>query len=102
VNDDLSKIRLSDREARCLHAWEDVGTEYCLNFRGVSQRCTIEARNIRRVVRSLARKGLLEFQRGLFDECDGSVAGAGYSLTPLGADLLDERIEAVPARESTP
>ncbi|HRP04842.1 MAG TPA: hypothetical protein PLV87_08025 [Opitutaceae bacterium] len=42
------------------------------------------------MVRSLARKGMLYFQRGLFNECDGSVAGSGYGLTEAGARFLDE------------
>jgi hypothetical protein len=88
------RIHLSDREDRCIHAWDGIGAGYCLNFRGVSQRCAIEAHNVRRVVRSLACKGLLEFKRGLFDECDGSVAGSGYGLTPLGEEILNDRIEA--------
>ncbi len=83
-------IRLSDRERRCLLAWRSIGEEYCLHFKGVQSRCDIEPHNIRRVVRSLARKGILYFQRGLFDEYDGSVAGSGYGLTEAGARLLDE------------
>lgn len=85
------EIRLSDRESRCLAAWEGIGMEYCLNFRGVGDRCDIEQHNIRRVVRSLARKGLLYFQRGLFDEHDGTVAGSGYGLTEQGKATLASR-----------
>ena len=86
--------KLSERERNCLLAWRDIHRGYCLNFKGVAGRADIEAGNVRRVVRSLARKGLLEFQRGLFDECDGSVAGAGYGLTDAGADLLSQLIVA--------
>ena len=96
-------VHLSDRETRCLNAWDGIDSGYCLNFRGISQRCTIEAHNVRRVVRSLARKGLLEFQRGLFDDCDGSVAGSGYGLTPLGEEVLNDLIEtAIAALEAQP
>lgn len=84
----MKPTHLSDRESRCLRAWDGIGIEYCLNFRGVGSRCNIEPHNIRRVVRSLARKGLLYFQRGLFDEYDGTVAGSGYGLTQAGADYL--------------
>lgn len=81
-------IHLSDRESNCLRAWDGIGVDHCLNFRGVGNRCGVEPHNIRRVVRSLARKGLLYFQRGLFDECDGTAAGSGYGLTQAGADHL--------------
>ncbi len=86
-----NEIRLSDRERRCLMAWEALGPDYCLNFKGVAARSDIEPHNIRRVVRSLARKGLLCFQRGLFDECDGTLAGSGYGLTENGYALLAAR-----------
>lgn len=89
-------VRISDRERRCLLAWEGVEQGYCLNFKGVGRGCDIEHHNIRRVVRALARKGLLSFQRGLFDESDGSVAGSGYGLTDQGAIVLDE-LTKVPA-----
>lgn len=81
-------ISLSARESRCLRAWEGVEFGYCLNFKGVGRRSDIEPHNIRRVARSLARKGALYFQRGLFDEYDGTVAGSGYGLTRIGADAL--------------
>lgn len=93
----MSEVRLSDRERRCLLAWEGVGPEYCLNFKGVGRGCDIEPYNIRRVVRSLARKGLLYFQRGLFDECDGSVAGSGYGLTAEGERFLESIAEPIHA-----
>lgn len=85
---EMAAIKLSDREVRCLRAWDGLGVEYCLNFKGVGRRSDIEPHNIRRVVRSLARKGALYFQRGLFDEYDGTVAGSGYGLTQIGADAL--------------
>lgn len=86
-------MRLSDREERCLRAWQDVATDYCLNFRGVQERSDIEPHNIRRVVRALARKGLLYFQRGLCDDSDGSFAGAGYGLTREGKAVLGSLAE---------
>jgi len=83
-------MTLSDREARCLIAWRGMQQGYCLNFRGVAARCDVEPDNIRRVVRSLARKGLLSFERGLFND-DGELAGSGYGLTAAG----EERLAAV-------
>lgn len=42
---------------------------------------------IRRIVRSLARKGMAEYRRGLSSE-DGEVAGAGYGVTIAGRDFI--------------
>lgn len=87
-------MKLSAREKSCMQAWAGIGYGYCLNFTGVARRCDIEPHNVRRVVRSLARKGLVEFHRGLFDESDGSVAGAGYGLTPAGEAWLADASES--------
>ena len=46
----------------------------------------LEKTQVRRSVRSLARKGLAEFVRGLFDD-DGMVAGSGYCCTRAGKEL---------------
>lgn len=81
-------MHLSDQEMRCLGAWEGIGEEYCLNFKGVTRRAAIDPKEVRPLVRSLAGKGLLYFQRGLFDEVDGTVAGSGYGLTKSGSAAL--------------
>ena len=89
-------MRLSERETRCLRAWDGISRDYCLNFKGVTRRSDVEPHNVRRVVRALARKGMLEFQRGLFNETDGSLAGAGYGLTSAGESHLAELARADP------
>jgi hypothetical protein len=47
----------------------------------------LDLKTVRRCCRSLARKGLAEFHRGLFDE-DGMVAGSGYAITQDGKRFL--------------
>jgi hypothetical protein len=42
---------------------------------------------VRRACRSLARKGLAEYHKGLWT-MDGVPGGAGYAATMAGADLL--------------
>lgn len=42
---------------------------------------------VRRACRSLARKGLMRYQRGLLTE-DGEAAGAGYGITDRGRSAL--------------
>src|SRR5690242_15607070 len=55
----------------------------CLYFATIADKSGIEPSKIRRVVRSLARKGYAQYVRGLFDD-EGQVAGSGYSCTRAG------------------
>lgn len=63
----------------------------CLSFAGIleDKRCGPLAtrRAVRLACRSLARKGLAQYQRGLWRE-DGEMAGAGYGVTRAGAELV--------------
>lgn len=58
----------------------------CLPFKAIHG---VEPILVRRTVRSLARKGLASFHKGLWTD-DGEPAGAGYTLTPQGRALADE------------
>ncbi len=51
----------------------------------------LDRKQVRRACRSLAKKGLAEFGRGLMDD-DGMVAGSGYAATKKGHDLISEII----------
>ena len=82
-------MKLSENEQRALLAWENVDKWWCLNFRGVERYSGLEKRLVRRTVRALARKGLAQYERGLFNE-DGETAGSGYSLTKEGYERLKE------------
>ena len=84
------EIKISQRERDCL--------VYLASFYGDEQDCTyfrviakevggITEKQARRAVRSLARKGLAEYVRGLFND-DGMVAGSGYRATKEGALLV--------------
>ena len=61
----------------------------CTYFRWIAKSTKLKIREVRRTCRSLARKGLAEYTRGLFDE-DGLVAGSGYCATEAGRKLGDE------------
>jgi hypothetical protein len=52
-------------------------------FEPIAQHTGLEWKRVRVLTRILARKGLLEYQAGLFT-CDGEVAGAGYTITAKG------------------
>lgn len=62
--------------------------EYCAGFRMLSAQAEIkDPREVRRVVRHLARKGYAEFHKGLITD-DGTFAGAGYCITVSGKSAL--------------
>lgn len=94
------EITVSERELKVLVALDqDFSSEfYCwmaLYFRTIAERSGIEPHLVRRVVRSLARKGLAQYERGLFTE-DGLTAGSGYRCTQAGHDFLIARNAAAP------
>lgn len=83
--------KLSAREDLALEAWAGTESDFgCLSFRAVAQRSSVEPHNVRRVVRSLARKGVTEFHRGLWSD-EGDPRGSGYGLTDLGRSMLAAR-----------
>lgn len=83
------EIKISDRERLVLvclaEYWNDDCD--CLYMRTIAKETKLEIFQVKRSVRSLARKGLTEYVRGLFDE-DGMVAGSGYRATREGAVLV--------------
>lgn len=87
----VSKLELRALEVLSDH-YNSEGN--CLYFKTIASLSGIEPKKVRRVVRSLARKGLAEFTRGLFDD-EGNVAGSGYCCTPAGKTLF-EAIDAAP------
>ena len=58
------------------------------SFAPLMERTGLDRRNVRLACRSLARKGLARFECGLWGE-EGP-AGAGYSATQLGFDLVHQ------------
>lgn len=67
--------------------------EMCASFAGLSNPDSpLDRPRIRRACRSLARKGLAEYHRGLWTE-DGEMAGAGYCITSAGQKAIVGRGE---------
>lgn len=83
--DAKTETRLSANETLAMEAWRDC--EWGLYFRGVRERCSLPEKQIRRTVRALARKGMVELMQ-LFNEETGEVAGSGYVATPKGTAYL--------------
>ena len=83
-------MKFTELEQKALTAWQDCGEDFgFLSFAAVAQRSGLERHRVRRVVRSLARKGIVQFQRGLWTD-DGEMYGSGYGLTPAGRLALPQ------------
>lgn len=83
----MSEVKLSKLEQQALTAWRDCQVGYGFGFRMVERHSETPSHLIRRVVRSLARKGMVEYCRSLFNEDEGTM-GAGYTLTEQGSKFL--------------
>ncbi|HEX8607202.1 MAG TPA: hypothetical protein VF679_01035 [Pedobacter sp.] len=90
------KQKLNENELKVLTFVVNVVEEdYATYFRYIAQNTGLEVKLVRRVCRALARKGLMAYVRGLFDN-DGMVAGSGYSAT-RAAHLLINPCKSCPA-----
>lgn len=81
--------RLNDVQLRCLNALDgcsDPEWQYA-SFAPVMKITGLPRPEVRRAIRSLARKGLAEYSAALCTE-DGDFAGAGYRITIAGRKLL--------------
>jgi hypothetical protein len=99
-----SSVKVNENEHKCLVVLaEDFydDTEWkAWYMRGIVMETKLELSQVRRAVRSLGRKGLAAYERGLFDD-DGMVAGSGYRATTVGKDLIEkEHEEADRARDA--
>jgi hypothetical protein len=81
-------VRLSFTEAATLKAWDGTGEDdNVLSFDLVSECSGVARTRVRRAVRSLARKGVLEFCRCSWND-EGQMCGAGYLPTDVGRAIL--------------
>lgn len=83
------KRELSEGELRCLRVLDahyDSDEPY-LYFRTIAGETNIEIKVVRRLVRRLARLGLAEYMKGLFNE-EGRAAGSGYGATQAGRSYI--------------
>lgn len=84
------KITENERKVLSVLAEEWNSDMNCYYFRGIVSKLKdeLDLRKVRLACRSLARKGLASFERGLFND-DGQVAGSGYCATRAGAALIN-------------
>lgn len=79
---------LKPNERKVLRALgRDYGDYGFYGFATIARRTKLNRKEVRRAARSLKRKGLADYCRGLFNE-DGEVAGSGYGCTREGAEVL--------------
>lgn len=92
----MEDIKLGPQELKVLKVlanyWHEEGN--CIYFKTIRQEAgtpKLSTGQIRRACRSLKRKGLAEYHRGLFTE-DGEVAGSGYCATEKGSNLINPEL----------
>lgn len=76
--------RLNPKERLVLEVlWGGYGA-LGFNFNGISNETGLTRQEARRACRSLTKKGLAEYVRVLWNEDDGTPAGAGYECSDAG------------------
>ncbi len=92
----MDKIKISEKQLKCLEALAgDCCGDYAnfdyydqfYYFGFIAEKTGLPKNKVRVYVRALARKGLAEYQRGLFDD-DGFIAGSGHAITKQGIEFL--------------
>lgn len=88
----MIQIKLNDNERKILEimaesydssGWAETGY---FHFKGLEKQTKLDRRHVRLACRSLARKGLAEYLKGLWSEY--GPAGAGYGATEKGASFI--------------
>jgi hypothetical protein len=76
----MSKMLESHRKVLAALA---EGEGYFYGFSTLTFETKMERKEVRRIVRHLARRGLTEYAKGLWNE-DGEPCGSGYRITEAG------------------
>lgn len=91
-------VRVSEREAKCLAVLADSYSEDFgyLRFSTIQAETGLDRSQVRRSVRTLARKGLAKFSNGLWTD-SGEMAGSGYACTDAGLALHEAHSPSEPS-----
>ena len=86
------KIKTNEKERKCLKSLVEVSEEgWCKFFSTIAEDTGLTKKEVRRAVRSLSRKGLAQYTRGLLAEDDSpGYFGSGYGATRAGIIFLGE------------
>lgn len=95
----MEKLPLVEQKA--LGAWSGYEVGWGLPFDTVASHAGIDRKKVRRAVRALARKGLLQLH-AVFNEDDGKIMGRCYCLTPEGGRWLDNLDAWIAANSLSP
>jgi hypothetical protein len=80
-------MKLNANEAKVLtYLAECVQEDMCSHFKPIVNHTGLDRRVVRLACRSLARKGLAQYAKGLWTD-DGELAGAGYGPTKAGMEF---------------
>lgn len=84
-------MKINEKEKKVLQFlavyWEEDAN--CVFFSYIAKETKLKIKEVRGACRSLKKKGLTEYIRGLVDG-DGMIAGSGYCCTDKGANFLKE------------
>jgi hypothetical protein len=81
-------MKLNDHETKVLEFLSEDGDYYFHPFANIMDDTGLDRKQVRRACRSLAKKGLTEFKKGLWSE-DGEPGGSGYGATKEGRAVLN-------------
>lgn len=81
---------MTPRHRKVLQALDEttLSGEYCVFFKHVATHAQMDVKEVRRVIRHLARKGYASYERGLMNEYTGMLCGSGYCITKAGREAL--------------
>lgn len=79
-----------EREINILSVLADADVDFAYHgFDVLSRRTQTSRRQVRLDVRRMARKGLVQFAKGLWDD-EGEPVGSGYAITDAGRRVWNE------------
>lgn len=79
--------KLSEAQQKVILAFKDLPEDHGMTFKRIADKGGLPPDRVRRHVRAVARKGLLEHLQ-FYDE-DRGFCGSGYFLTPAGRQALE-------------
>jgi hypothetical protein len=88
-------MTISDREKKVLEWYVDkfkYDEDIVFTMKHNNEEMGLEYSQLRRSVRSLARKGMMELIRGLIND-DGILCGSGYIPTDYGVKVIEESLK---------
>jgi len=82
--------KVSKMQMKCLRTLKELDRdgEQSFYFNYIAEKSGLTKREARIDIRALVRKGLVEYNRGLFDD-EGIIAGSGHCISMKGIEFLN-------------